>query len=112
MLRRAPVRQLDSSSVDVIHGFTQIAPMKKAVSITLGKHDPCVAVKLCRTCWGQIIDGLICRAEQYEQTADYYVGGNAEGEILQVRDADEALFLAEWYRRLAEQIRNQLRDKK
>ncbi len=72
--------------------------MKRTVAIELEVND-----------WGQIIDGLTSRAEQYEQTVNYYEGGYAEGEILLVRDADEARVLAEWYRRLVGQIRIQLR---
>lgn len=73
--------------------------MKKAVLITLEEND-----------WGQIIAGLTCRAEQYELTADYYEGGYVESEVLLVRDSDEALYLAEWYRRLVKQIRGSLNE--
>ena len=72
--------------------------MNSEVSITLEKDD-----------WGQIIDGLICRAEQYEQTAEYHDGVSVEGMILEVRDAGEARNLAQWYRRLTEQIKRQLK---
>ncbi|RKX45032.1 MAG: hypothetical protein DRP64_05405 [Verrucomicrobia bacterium] len=73
--------------------------MKRKITITLEDND-----------WGQIIDGLACRAEQYELTVQYHEPGYAEDYILEVRDADEARNLAEWYRRLVEQIRKQLRD--
>jgi hypothetical protein len=73
--------------------------MNKEVSITLTEND-----------WGQIIDGLTCRAEQYELTAKYHAGESVRGEILAVSDADEARELALWYRRLVEQIRGQLKD--
>lgn len=79
--------------------------MKKTVSITLEENDPCVAVSLCRASWGQIIDGLTCRPEQYEEPAVYYEGGYVEGEVFMVHDADEARDLAAWYRRLVDQIR-------
>jgi hypothetical protein len=71
--------------------------MSHEVSITLDKND-----------WGQIIDGLTCRAEQYELTGKYYDGASGEGEILDVRGAVEARGLALWYRRLVQQIRGQL----
>lgn len=73
--------------------------MKRQVTITLDEND-----------WGQVMDGLSCRAEQYELTAQYHECGCANGDILEVRDADEARNLAGWYRRLVEQIRSQLRD--
>ncbi len=82
--------------------------MNEEVSITLEENDPCVAVKLSRTSWGQIIDGLTCRAEQYELTAMYHSGASVQGEILEVRDADEARDLAQCYHRLVLQIRGQL----
>ncbi len=73
--------------------------MKRQVTITLEGND-----------WGQIMDGLSCRAEQYEWTAQYHECGYVDEGILEVRDAAEAQNLAGWYRRLVEQIRIQLRD--
>jgi hypothetical protein len=73
--------------------------MNKKVTIELEDND-----------WGQILDGLTCRAEQYELTAEYYEGGYVDDEVFIVRDAEEARNLAEWCRRLIEQIRKQLRD--
>jgi len=73
--------------------------MKKKITIELESIE-----------WSQIIDGLTCRAEQYELTAQYHECGYVDEDILEVRDADEARNLAEWYRRLVEQIRSQLRD--
>ena len=58
---------------------------------------------------GQIMDGLTCRAEDYERTAQYHETGFADDYILEVRDAREAHNLARWYRRLIEEIRMQLR---
>ena len=58
--------------------------------------------------WGQIMDGLACRAEQYELTAEYHDGGSVDGAILEVRDADEARDLARCYHQLVGQIRGQL----
>lgn len=71
--------------------------MNEEVSVSLEKKD-----------WGQIIDGIACRAEQYELTAKCHDGVLVEGTILEVRGADEARDLAQWYRRLSEQIRGQL----
>jgi hypothetical protein len=68
------------------------------------------AVKLDDAAWGQVVDGLTCRAELYENTIDYYEGGFVEGEVAIVRDAAEARCLANWYRRIIEDIRRQLRD--
>jgi hypothetical protein len=56
--------------------------------------------------WGQIIDGLVCRAELYEETARYHESGYAENEIAEVRDADEARNLAQVYRRIIRTIEN------
>lgn len=68
------------------------------VMITLDEND-----------WGQMVDGLTCRAEDYERTAEYRDSGYAEDFILEVRDAAEARNLAAWYRRLIEEIGKQLR---
>jgi hypothetical protein len=73
--------------------------MKRNVTIALEEND-----------WGQIIDGLTCRAEEYELTAQYHETGYAENYILEVRDAKEAKNLAQWYRRLVKQIRKQLQN--
>lgn len=59
--------------------------------------------------WGQVLDGLTCRAELYENSIDYYEGGYVEGEVAEVKDADETRHLANWYRQIAEKIRKQLR---
>lgn len=48
--------------------------------------------------WGQILDGLRCRAETYEETVRYHESGYAESEIAEVRDANEARKLADLYR--------------
>lgn len=48
--------------------------------------------------WGQILDGLRCRVETYEETVRYYESGYAECEIAEVRDANEARELAQRYR--------------
>lgn len=58
--------------------------------------------------WGQIIDGLTCRAEQYELTAQYHQTGYAEDYILEVRDAAEARAIAEFYRSIISKVEVQL----
>ena len=60
--------------------------MNNEISVTLGKNE-----------WGQIMDGLRCRAEIYEETVRYYESGFAEHEIAEVRDVKEARELAELY---------------
>lgn len=54
--------------------------------------------------WGQIVDGLLCRVELYEETVRYYETGYAEHEIAEVRDADEARDLARIYRLVIRKI--------
>lgn len=54
--------------------------------------------------WGQIIDGLVCRSELYEETARHHESGYAENEIAEVRDAAEARNLARFYRRIIRKI--------
>lgn len=71
--------------------------MKKNVTIELEEND-----------WGQIVDGLTCRAEEYERTAQYHETGFADDYILETRDAAEARNFAEWYQRLAGEIRRLL----
>ena len=66
------------------------------------------SIELDENDWGQIMDGLICRAEDYERTARYHETGFADDLIIEVRDAGEARNLANWYRRMAEDIRGQL----
>ena len=60
--------------------------------------------------WGQVMDGLTCRAEQYELTAQFHETGSADGDILEVRDAKEARNIAAHYRKIVGEIRGQLRD--
>lgn len=73
--------------------------MKKTISITLDEND-----------WGQVVDGLECRAWEYERTAHYFETGGGDEGIEEVKDAEEARNLAQWYRRLVEQIRTQLQE--
>ncbi len=65
-------------------------------------------VRLDRKEWGQVVDGLVCRAEQYEMTARYYETGDADGEILDVRDAEEANHLSQTYREIIRRIAGQV----
>lgn len=60
--------------------------------------------------WGQIIDGLTCRAEQYELTAQYHETGFAAGDILEVSSAYEANAIAAHYRGIIGNIREQLKN--
>lgn len=67
-----------------------------------------IKIELERNDWGQLLDGLICRAEQYEVTARYFETGSAEDLILEVRDAHEAKCLADRYREIIARIQAQL----
>jgi hypothetical protein len=67
-----------------------------------------VSIILTRNEWGQIIDGLTCRAADYEATAQYYETGHADRTIQEVKDAKEARNLAEWYRDLTAKIERQI----
>ena len=60
--------------------------------------------------WGQILDGLRCRLETYEETVRYYESGHAESEIAEVRDVDEARELADRYRGIVEKIQRALHE--
>lgn len=57
--------------------------------------------------WGQIIDGLECRAEQYEKTVRYFELGESNGEIEEVSGVEEARSLAKLYRSLIAKIQRQ-----
>ena len=65
-------------------------------------------VKLDRVDWGQVLDGLICRAVLYEETAGYYEQGVSYGYIADVHDGKEARMIAEFYRRIVREIESQL----
>lgn len=67
-----------------------------------------IAVVLDENEWGQILDGLRCRAETYEETARYYESGYAESEIAEVRDVDEAQEMADLYREIIGKIESAL----
>ncbi|QHI68156.1 hypothetical protein [Tichowtungia aerotolerans] len=57
--------------------------------------------------WGQVIDGVTCRAEEYERTVQYHESGITDGDILEVKDAREAKNIAEHYREIIRKIRGQ-----
>ena len=63
-----------------------------------------IAVVLDDIEWGQVLDGLRCRAEIYEETVRYYESGHAESEIAEVRDENEARKLADLYRNIIGKI--------
>jgi hypothetical protein len=67
-------------------------------------------IELERVDWGQILDGLTCRAEQYELTAQYHEIGFADGDILEASSAHEANAIATHYREIIEKIREQLNN--
>lgn len=57
--------------------------------------------------WGQVIDGLTCRAELYEETVDYYETGVTYGNTAEVSGVEEARSLATLYRSLIAKIQRQ-----
>ncbi len=57
--------------------------------------------------WGQIIDGLACRAILYEEAVGYYEYQVTYGEIAEVSGVDEARDLATMYRSIIEKIQRQ-----
>lgn len=63
-----------------------------------------IAVVLDDIEWGQVLDGLKCRAEIYEETVRYYESGYAESEIAEVRDGNEARKLSDLYRNIIGKI--------
>jgi hypothetical protein len=65
-------------------------------------------VRLDESEWGQIVGGLTCRAEWYENAVQYHETGCCEGELAEVRNEDEARFLAKWYRGIIEKIEKQV----
>jgi len=65
-------------------------------------------VALSKIEWMQLLDGLRCRAEQYESTATYFRTGQTDGEILEVTDTEEAEAIAGDYRQIIKNIEAQL----
>jgi hypothetical protein len=58
--------------------------------------------------WGQVLDGLACRVELYEKTVSYYEHGVSCGHIAEVRDADEARSILNYYREIIDKMEQQL----
>ena len=58
--------------------------------------------------WGQVLDGLTCRVALYEETVGYYELGVSYGRIAEVRDADEARTILNYYREIIGKIEKQL----
>ena len=67
-----------------------------------------IAVVLDDIEWGQVLDGLRCRLETYEETVRYYESGYAESEIAEVRNVDEARELADLYQNIVGKIQKAL----
>lgn len=65
-------------------------------------------VKLNEVEWGQVLDGLACRVALYEETVAYYEYGVSYGHIAEVRDADEARTILNYYREIIGKIEKQL----
>lgn len=86
--------RLDSSAVDGIEGVWENTGMK--------------TVKLNKVEWGQVLDGLTCRVALYEETVVYYEYGVSYGCIAEVRDADEARTILDYYRSIIGKIEKQL----
>ena len=66
-------------------------------------------VELDQTEWGQVLDGLACRVALYEETVGYFENGVSYGHIAEVRDADEAKVILNYYRSIILKIEKQLR---
>lgn len=58
--------------------------------------------------WGQVLDGLTGRVTLYEETIAYYEHGVSHGHIAEVRDADEARTILNYYREIMGKIEKQL----
>lgn len=58
--------------------------------------------------WGQVPDGLACRIALYEETVGYYEHGVTHGHIAEVRDAEEARGILDYYREIAGRIEREL----
>jgi hypothetical protein len=77
-------RKIGLSSMDRGKTISYDGAMK--IAVVLEDHE-----------WGQILDGLRCRAELYDETVQYYKAGYAESEIAEVKDEEEARDLAMLY---------------
>jgi hypothetical protein len=58
--------------------------------------------------WGQILDGLACRAALYKETVGYYKHGVSYGHIAEVNGVEEARAILRYYRRIIQNIKRQL----
>jgi hypothetical protein len=65
-------------------------------------------IKLNKIEWGQVLDGLTCRVALYEETVGYYEHCVSYGHIAEVRDADEARIILNYYREIMSKIEKQL----
>lgn len=71
--------------------------------------DTVVQLSLPRNYIGQVLDGLEVLIEQWEATAIYFRTGEVgEHAIRECSDAEEAQWIAGFYREIAEDIRRQL----
>ena len=71
--------------------------MDKQIAITLSGND-----------WGQIIDGLECRREVWNDTVRYLEGENVNALIEECSDVQEARNLEAIYDRLIRELRQQI----
>ena len=72
--------------------------MKKTYRIELDDHD-----------LGQLLDGLVARAQAWEKTANYHRSGEAPADFIveECTDADESDKIAAHYRSIIAKIRRQ-----
>jgi len=74
-----------------------------------------VTLRLPRDFAGQMLDGLRCREDAYQQTAEYMEGGYISDETFvceDVTDAAEARHLAQYYRDIISCIEQQLGEQR
>ncbi|MBK1834390.1 hypothetical protein [Roseibacillus ishigakijimensis] len=67
-------------------------------------------VRLTLLDWGQVQEGLSCRQEEWQATADWHSGRLADlpDGFKEVRDAEEAQWIADNYQRILALIESQL----
>ena len=76
--------------------------MNKQIQIKLNSQD-----------LGQLLDGLICRADSWARTAEYLETGSSTDSTVIIEecdDADEARQLSNHYSAIIEDIRNQIAE--
>lgn len=74
--------------------------------------DTLVELSLPRNYVGQILDGLEVLIEQWQATAAYHRTGEVgDSTIRECSDAEEAEWIAGYYREIAEDIRRQLQPR-